>query len=352
MVLADDTHLTGLDEPLVRDVLSEYGELTRKSVLSYLPKDEPRSYLYELVADYPCRGGKMLRSSLCIAMARATGAKIEDALASAASIELLHNAMLVHDDIEDASSERRGSPTLHALHGTPLAINAGDAMGLLGLRPLKDNFHRLGLSTALAVFEETERMAWESAEGQALELGWRRDNRTDLADEDYLRMALQKTCWLLAIYPMRVGSLIGARGRMPLDPLIRIGFFFGAAFQIQDDLLNLEPGPGYGKERNGDLLEGKRTLMIIHALRESSAPERGKLTEYLGTDRHARTDQDIAWLRGLMDRTGALRHARTVAYALAGAALCEFDTYFSGARESRDLNFIRSLFVWVLRRSH
>ena len=91
----------------------------------------------------------MLRSSLCIAMARATGAEVEDAIASAVSIELLHNALLVHDDIEDASEERRGTPTLHVLHGIPLAINAGDAMGLLSLRPLKDNIHRVGLATAL-----------------------------------------------------------------------------------------------------------------------------------------------------------------------------------------------------------
>jgi geranylgeranyl diphosphate synthase, type II len=352
MDFADDLRFADVDEPLVRDVLSEYGELTRRAVQAYLPKDEPRSYLYELVADYPRRGGKMLRSSLCIAMARATGAEVEDAIASAASIELLHNALLVHDDIEDASTERRGTPTLHALHGIPLALNAGDAMGLLCLLPLKDNMHRLGLGTALSIFEETERMAWESAEGQALELGWRRDNRTDLGDEDYLRMALQKTCWLLAIYPMRVGCLIGARGRMPLDPLIRLGFFFGAAFQIQDDLLNLAPGPGYGKEADGDLLEGKRTLMIIHALQHASAAERRKLSAFLGRERLARSNLHIAWVRELIVRTGSIEHARTVAYALAGSALYEFDKYFAGARQGRDLSFMRSLMVWVLRRSH
>ena len=249
MGFRDESLFAGTDEPLVRDVLREYGDLTRKHMQAYLPQDEPKSYLYALLGDYPARGGKMLRSSLCIAMARATGATAEDAIPSAVSIELVHNALLVHDDIEDASDERRGTPTLHALHGIPLALNAGDAMGLLSLRPLKDNFHRLGLATGLRIFEETERMAWESAEGQALELGWQRDNRVDIGDEDYLQMVLQKTCWLAAIYPMRVGCLIGGRQRLPLDPLIKLGFFFGAAFQIQDDLLNLEPGPGV---RQGD----------------------------------------------------------------------------------------------------
>ena len=352
MHAADTVEFACSSEPLVREVLDEYGAFTRRGIQHYLPRDEPRSYLYEPLADYPRRGGKMLRSSLCIAMARATGAEIEEAMPTAVAIELLHNALLVHDDIEDASDERRGTPTLHALYGVPLALNAGDAMGLLSLRPLKDNIHRLGLATALRIFEETERMAWESTEGQALELGWQRDNLTDLSDEDYLRMALQKTCWLATIYPMRVGCLIGARGRIPIDPLLRLGFFFGAAFQIQDDLLNLDPGPGYGKEVNGDLLEGKRTLMIIHALRRADRADRRRLADFLGRSRATRSAADVAWLRTLLDRTGALEHARTVATALSGAALYEFDTYFAGIRESRDRSFIRSLILWVTRRTH
>src|SRR5262249_21161179 len=119
MGFVDDRYFSGVDEPLIQEVLSEYGELTRKHMQIYLPNAEPRSYLYELLADYPKRGGKMLRSSLCIAMARATGAAIEDAVASAVGIELLHNALLVHDDVEDESDERRGTPTLHTLCGIP-----------------------------------------------------------------------------------------------------------------------------------------------------------------------------------------------------------------------------------------
>jgi geranylgeranyl diphosphate synthase, type II len=354
MRYAEAGQFVGTDEKLVEDVLSEYGQLTRRHLQEYLPQAEPRPYLYELLADYPRRGGKMLRASLCIAMARATGAPIEDAIPSAVSIELMHNALLVHDDIEDASDRRRGTPTLHALHGVPLAINAGDAMGLLAMRPLKDNVHRLGLMTALRIFEETERMAWESTEGQALELGWRRDNRTDVTDEDYLQMVLQKTCWLAAIYPLRVGCLIGARGRLPLDPLIHLGFFYGAAFQIQDDLLNLEAGPAYGKEPNGDLLEGKRTLMIIHALRHGTDAQRRALTAFLGLPRAERSPAALARILTLLRRTGAIAHARRVAQGLAGAALYEFDQYFAGAgvQGGRDLDFIRSLLTWVLERSH
>lgn len=347
-----DAAFDGTSDLLVQEVLAEYGELTRRHMEAYLRPDEPRSYLYGLLADYPRRKGKMLRSSLCIAAARATGARVQDVLGCAAAIELMHNALLIHDDIEDDSDERRGTPTLHSLHGVPLAINAGDAMGLLSMAPLKDNFHRLGLATALRIFEETERMAWETAEGQALELGWQRDNCMEVGDEDYLRMVLQKTCWLTTIHPLRIGCLVGARGRLPLDPLVRIGFFFGAAFQIQDDVLNLAGGAAYGKEINGDLREGKRTLMLIHASRHASTRDRRRLRKLLALPRAARTPADIAWMRTLIDRTGAVEHAKSVAQGLAGAALCEFDRYFAAVPASRDLRFIRGVMTWVMQRVH
>src|SRR5215467_12555838 len=93
---------------LVTETLHEYGALTQRALKHYLPDKEPRRFLYDLVADYPQRGGKMMRPSLCIATARAFGASLEEALGSAIAIELMHNALLVHDDIEDESEERRG----------------------------------------------------------------------------------------------------------------------------------------------------------------------------------------------------------------------------------------------------
>ena len=163
-------------ETLVDELLSEYGAITREALHSHL-RGEDRPYLDALLRDYPMRGGKMLRSTLCIAAARAFGAEIEDAVPSAVAIELMHNALLIHDDIQDASERRRGKPTLHMLHGVPLALNAGDALSLLSVRPLKENIARLGPMLARRILEETEHVAWETTEGQALELGWRHDNR-------------------------------------------------------------------------------------------------------------------------------------------------------------------------------
>ena len=110
-------------------------------------------------------------------------------------------------------------------------------------------------------------MAQQTAEGQALDLGWRRDNHIELREEDYLTMVLKKTCWLTTLFPIRLGALIGSGGRANLDSLFNFAFFLGAAFQIQDDVLNLVGDhERYGKELAGDLLEGKRTLMLVNLL--------------------------------------------------------------------------------------
>jgi geranylgeranyl diphosphate synthase type II len=314
---------------------------------------EPRHYLYDLAADYPSRGGKMMRPSLCIATARAFGGRLEDALLPAVAIELLHNALLIHDDFEDGSEERRGRETLHVLHGAPLAINAGDALLMLAMRPLLDGRERLGADLTLRIMETTERMARESAEGQALELGWRRHNVNTLVDADYLQMVLKKTCWLGMIYPCRVGALLGsgASASIPLERFIRFGFFLGVAFQIQDDLLNLVADSRYGKEPDGDLWEGKRTLMLIHLYRQLSSAEQATLSDLLGRERHERGLEDVLWMREHMERHGSIDYARKMAHGLAGAALHEFWQLFGELPESSDRDFVEGLTTWVFERT-
>jgi geranylgeranyl diphosphate synthase type II len=336
---------------IVPEKLREYGAIVRDELQHYLPQREPRRFLYDLVADYPQRGGKMMRPSLCISTARAFGASLEEALGSAIAIELMHNALLVHDDIEDESEERRGRPTLHRLHGIPLAINAGDLMSLLSLRPLMDNIDFLGPELALRILEETDLMARETAEGQAMDLGWRLENTTSLGVTDYLQMVLKKTCWLASIYPIRVGALIGTRGQADLDSFFRFGFFLGASFQIQDDLLNLAGDDGrYGKERDGDLWEGKRTLMLIHLLQHSTAEERARLCSLLSCKRDERTARQVCWVHQLMVERGSIQHARQIANGLAGAALHESRLLFADLEDSPDKRFLEEIVPWVIER--
>lgn len=341
-----------VSENPVTDVLTEYRAATRELLFRYLPEAEPREYLYDLVADYPSRGGRGFRPSLCIATARAFGAPPEAAIPTAVSIELIHNAMLIHDDIEDESEERRGKPAMHVKEGVPIAINVGDTLSLLSMRPLLDNKSLLGPRMALRILEETERMARESAEGQALELGWRRDNVTDLTESDYLNMVLKKTCWLATIHPCRVGALIGTNGRIDPDRFVRFGFFVGAAFQVQDDLLNLQGDPDdYGKELDGDIREGKRTLMLMHLFQQADESEKAELSEVFGREREERTVDDVRRVRSLMDRYDCIDYARQAAHGLAGAARYEFTQIFGDLPDSPDKRFIAALPEWVIHRT-
>jgi geranylgeranyl diphosphate synthase, type II len=342
---------TQADPSFVEQRLSRYKELTIAQLLRYVPDKEPRRYLWDLVTAYPRRAGKGLRPGLCLATCRAFGGEIAAGLHCAVGLELFHNAFLVHDDVEDDSEHRRGEPTLNAAHGLPIAVNVGDAMNVLSLRPLMENLRLLGPSVTLQVFDEIEHMVRESVEGQALELGWVRDNAVALSERDYLRMTLKKTCWYTCIHPCRLGALVATGGGVDLDAFNEFGFFMGAAFQIQDDLLNLLGDEGrYGKEIGGDIAEGKRTLMLIHAYDHAPWDERERLYAFLATPRCERSDTDIAWVHALMERTGAFERARTCAHELALAAAERFELAYGELPESPDKRMIRELVGYMIER--
>ncbi|MBK8254816.1 MAG: polyprenyl synthetase family protein [Polyangiaceae bacterium] len=337
---------------IVADLLSEYGNRARALLSQYLPRSEPRRYLYDPVADYPSRGGRAMRPTLCLATTKLFGGNFERALPTAVSIELFHNALLIHDDIEDESDMRRGKPTMHAQWGVPMAVNIGDALTLLSLRPLFDNVRTLGPRLTLRLVSETENMARESAEGQALELGWRLDNRTDITQRDYLEMVLKKTCWLATIHPMRTGALIATQGAVDVAAFVRYGLFVGAAFQIQDDLLNLTGDEKkYGKELGGDLFEGKRTLMLIHLFEQATPSEREKLGHILTIPRQSKTEADVRWIRDRMDSYGSIEHAVRSRDAMSAAAQNELTKITRGLPGSRDKDFLEALATWVVERT-
>lgn len=310
--------------------------------------------LHELILDYPLRGGKALRPALSIAICLGLGGHLDAVLPTAATLELYHNAFLIHDDIEDESWWRRGKPTLHIDHGIPIAVNVGDAMLSLTLQPLLDNVERVGLGPALRILRAVAHMTRQTVDGQAIELEWVKSNAWQLDDADYLKMVELKTSWYSFITPLQAGALAAGADLSRLPPLEALGRHIGAAFQITDDLLNLRADPeDYGKEIGGDLWEGKRTLMLLHALRCATPEERGHAVDILGRRRpgadgelgltdllerltargdlshSGRTEivtflagqhhseskklDDIRWLFDLMQRMGSLNHARDLA---------------------------------------
>jgi geranylgeranyl diphosphate synthase type II len=335
----------------VEAFLDRYKEAALRELLALVPAKEPRRYLYDLVPSYPLRPGKGLRPALCIATCRAAGGSLESVLKSAAAIELFHNAFLVHDDVEDGSEHRRGAPTLHAAHGIAIAVNVGDAMQVLSIRPLMENLAILGPELSWLVFSEIEHMVRQSVEGQAMELGWVRDNIVDLTEADYLRMTLKKTCWYTCIHPCRIGAVVGTGGALPVERFNRFGYYMGAAFQIQDDILNLVgERKKYGKEIGGDIWEGKRTMILIHLLNSCTAGEKERLRGFLGTPRPERRSEDVEWVYALMARYGSIDFARSNARQLAGAALREFFVAYGDLPDTEDRRFIEEIVLYMIER--
>ena len=351
--------------------LEECRELVVAEIRRIVPADRRRGgALYDLMFEYPLREAKGLRPALCVATCRALGGRLEAVLRSAAVLELYHNAFLIHDDIEDDSIMRRGGPTLHRAHGVPVAVNVGDAMLALSLQPLLDNIGTIGLGPSLRVLEAVARMTRESVEGQALELDWVRRAAWDLADDDYVRMVEQKTCWYSFITPVVLGAIVARAAPAAIDALAELGRRLGVAFQIQDDVLNLAGDVGaYGKEIGGDLWEGKRTLILLHAMRSASPGERAEAARILALPRPgavaerpaidddvlatldelvasgdlsdagrlraraavlrdrapAKTPDEVRFLLGLVERHGSIAHARAVARAWADGAQGAYD---------------------------
>ena len=334
--------------------LGWYREMLDGTLAGSVPTLEPQRHLYGLVKDFLERAGKGLRPALCIATARALGGRGEDALPAAAGIEMLHNAFLVHDDIEDGSESRRGVATMHRRAGVPIAVNAGDAMNAFAMRLFRRNVRGAGPGGGDAhprrSRSHARRDLWR---GKPIELGWVRDNDLTVQPDDYLRLVLKKTAWYSFIHPMRIGALVANGDDRKLDRFDRFGFLLGAAFQITDDVLNLTGDVArYGKEINGDLLEGKRTIVLAHALGKVNATDRAWIGNFLSRPRERRLTREVLQLRQILASTGSIEWAQQSAVAFAEAAKREFDeTAFAGVPAGPDLEWLRNCVDFIVKRN-
>jgi geranylgeranyl diphosphate synthase type II len=343
--------LSGDQAHAVEAYCDEVGRLVRRCMLDAIPDGEPHRWLYRVARSYPSRPGKAIRPALCIATTRAFGGDDGDVLPVAVALELMHNAFLVHDDIVDGSRRRRGRPTLAAEYGLGLALNAGDALAVLSNQVLRRHTRRMDGDLAERLLSEFDGMALRTLEGQATELGWRRDCVDGLEPQDYLDLIMHKTCWYTTVHPLRVGALIGGRGTADVRPMVRFGFLLGAAFQIQDDLLNLVgTEQEYGKEIDGDIYEGKRTLPLIHLIRNARGSDRELLQRYLRLERAERTAGIVSEIREMLDVYGSIAFAAAYARGIAGAAADAFDVAFAPATAGPDREFVRALVPYMLER--
>ncbi len=324
----------------------------RQEIEHMIPDREPRARLYDLIRDYPAREGKGLRPTLTIATCCALGGRAEDSIRSAAAIELFHNGFLVHDDISDESTHRRGLQTLHEAHGIGLAVNTGDAMNLLAIDAVLANLPTLGLARTLGLIHDVVHMCRETLEGQAIELGWIRDQIVPELDEDYFEMSTKKTGWYTCISPCRMGAICaGETDPLRLDRFNEVFRLIGIAFQIQDDVLNLIGEEAlYGKEPLGDLLEGKRTIMLIHLFRTVDGAAREHLYEIIKRPRSAKTQANAEEVLAAMKQYGSIEYAIQLADRLAHAGVARFEIDLADIPENEAKAVLRQIANYVTTR--
>ncbi|MFL5605069.1 MAG: polyprenyl synthetase family protein [Gemmatimonadaceae bacterium] len=331
--------------------LLQYRDAVIEEMSGIIAAKRFQRHLAARLAEYPLRAGKGLRPALCLATCEAFGGRRSDALPSAVALELFHNAFLVHDDIEDESSHRRGEPTIHQKYGLAIAINIGDALSVLAMTPLLGNLEVIGLGRTLRIFREIERMARESVEGQAMELDWVKTGEWNLTEHDYYVMTRKKTCWYTCITPCRIGAIIAGARADRVRALMQFGRCLGIAFQIQDDVLNLAGEQDiYGKESAGDIWEGKRTLMLIALMQRASIRERHKLLRIMSAARCDKTEPDVRWVVETMHKHDCIEYGRAISRRFARNAGIQFETAMGDLPETTHKQFLQDMIAYVIRR--
>lgn len=330
--------MANLQEELVR-VKSKVDELILEQLLPESSQIPEVDLLYKMMRDYPARPAKGLRPFMVVATCRAMGGKEEDSLLTAACMELFQHWILIHDDIEDESELRRGQPALHRKYSEAQALNAGDALHGKMWESLLSNDRNLGQEKTLKILKEFARMVNATTEGQHMELTWVQNRRWDLHQSDYYEMCSRKTSWYTVSSPCRLGAIVAGAGEEDLALLLQFGVKLGVGFQIQDDVLNLTGDPAkYGKASSDDLLEGKRTLMLLRLLEAANAQDRARLLAIMDKPRYNKTEEDLAAVLSMMKAYGAIDFAHGRAKQLVEEALATLDKIgWKGGQDSVEM---------------
>ena len=272
------------------------------------------------------RGGKRWRPALFLLICEALGKDPEDCLDFAIIPEIVHNGTLIVDDIEDSSELRRGKPCTYRIFGVDIAVNAGNAMYYLPLLPLMEKKAQLPAETLRDIYEVYVQEMINLSLGQAMDITWHRGiaNADNLDEEDYLQMCAYKT-GTLARMAAKISAVLAGANKELVEKLGRFAESIGVAFQMQDDVLDLT-GEEFAKKKGGvgqDITEGKRTLMVIHTLKNASIADKKRLIQILNmhASDQALRDEAIA----LMQKYRAIEHVKHTAARIVEESWKEVD---------------------------
>jgi geranylgeranyl diphosphate synthase type I len=279
----------------LEEILKERAMIFDRALTGNLTPREPEVF-YDALRWIPLSGGKRLRPILAMLSCEAVGGVPETTIPFGISLEYMHNSTLIHDDIIDKDKWRRGLQSTHEKFGVPFAILAGDAL-------IGETYRMLSYMAPpelnSVTYKEIIRSIAEAAksfyEGEALDIEFA--VRSDVTIPQYMRMIEKKTAQLYYLAG-KGGALIGKGNNRQVENMAQYGTLFGLMFQIKDDLLNiLTEQSVLGKQMIGsDILNGKRTLMYVHALSEINENDKRKMMKVVGNETANQHD-----VRGVID---------------------------------------------------
>ena len=271
----------------------DYLDIVNKAIAA-IPYPESPNQLYEPIAYHMALGGKRVRPVLTLMACDAMGGDPAMALDAAVGIEMFHNFTLLHDDVMDNADVRRGRPTVHRRWNDNTAILSGDTMLTIATQYVA----RTANWEVMKLFNKT---AIEIYEGQQWDMDY--ENRNDVTVEEYIEMIRLKTSVLLGC-ALKMGALIADADDQQADLLYEAGVNMGLAFQLRDDVLDVWGDPAtFGKEIGGDIMNNKKTFLLINAMKLAHGDDADELRHWLN-DPYALRSEKVRGVTALYERLG------------------------------------------------
>ena len=260
---------------------NEYLERVNNAIKA-IPYPEQPSHLYEPITYTMDLGGKRLRPVLVLMACEAVGGDINRALTPAIGLEMFHNFTLLHDDVMDKADIRRGKPTVHVKWDDNTAILSGDAMLTMATQLIA----QAPADVMPQVMDLYNRTAMEIYEGQQYDVDF--ETRNDVTVDEYIEMIRLKTSVLLGC-ACKMGALIGGADEATAQLFYKVGENLGLAFQLQDDMLDVWGDEAtFGKAIGGDIMNNKKTFLLINAMQRATSDHKVELSLWLSTPNASR----------------------------------------------------------------
>lgn len=324
---------------MLKDYLTEKSAQLGPVIEKYLASENKE--LQEMLMHTSRAGGKRIRPCLLLLACEAVGGEPDKVLPAAASVELLHTFTLIHDDIVDKDTTRRGKPTVHALWGVDMGIIIGDAIYSKAFESLIDLRQTMPSEKILDAFAV---LNWANAQihdGQMLDMLF--EERNSVLEEEYIDMVAKKTAVLLEA-SMKMGAILGNGSDDEVDALARFGHNIGVAFQIKDDILDLTAKEGeLGKPLASDIRAGKKSIIVIHALNNNDTEKRKEVEQILKSK-----EADIKEILKLLDGTGSIKYAED----LLGSLIDDAKNSLTALKDSDSKELLIELADYIIERRY